>query len=66
MYERDCPKCGYGIMEKVIKIGITGGWDPEENDGKLQTTQKQTNWWRCIDCLYEMPMEGDNGNSNGG
>lgn len=50
MMEKDCPKCGYGIMERVVKLDIQGGWEEGE---ELHTTQKQITVWRCIDCLWE-------------
>ena len=49
---KDCPKCGYGIMERVLKVEITGEWG-EDDKSELETTQEQVNVWRCIDCLYE-------------
>lgn len=53
MRERDCPKCGYGIMEMVSVVVVSGGWE-ESSEAPLQTQQQQKNVWRCIDCLFEM------------
>ena len=53
-----CPECGWGIMEKVTKIKVTGGWETEGDD--LKTEQEQTDVWRCIDCLREQEVgDGD-------
>lgn len=51
--ERDCPKCGYGIMEKVSKVDIVGVMT--EDAGPVME-QKQIDVWRCIDCLAELEI----------
>lgn len=60
MDEKVCSGCGYGIMERVVKVDVVGGWG-SNSGAELETEQKQTDWWRCIDCLFEEPVETGDG-----
>jgi len=58
---KECPKCGYGIMEAVVVVDVTGGWEFEGEH--LKASQKQRRVWRCIDCLYEQEVGNDKASS---